>query len=312
MFCFLDEVQNIKNWSIAVKTLRLHNNSVFISGLNSKLLSSEFASELSGRYVSFRIRPFVHKEILNYAQELGKQVDVMNYLIYGGFPKRFEMNDEVSTIKYLSDLEETIVINDLIKRYGIKKIDLFKKCVDFVLRSNSKILSARSIHKYLKGQGIECSSNTILNYLYYLKEAYVVEEMAQYSTKAKRELNFYHKIYNEDVCFNSIKVNDGRFDLNHNLENVVYNELIYIGYELNVFDNNGKEIDFIARKNGKTHLIQVAYSVIDSKAYEREFKAFDSIGNNNQKILITNDPLDYSTSTVKHIKLIDFLKMNEL
>lgn len=311
-YIFLDEIQNIKDWAVAVRTLRLHNNSVFISGSNSKLLSKEFATELSGRYVSFRIRPFVYKEIQEYAKEIGKSFDVTDYLIWGGFPKRFDMKSEEETRRYLEDLEDTIVIKDLIKRYRIKKSELFKKCVNYVLRSNSRMLSARSIYNYLIGQGVECSSNTILGYVHYLKEAYVIEELPQYSTKVKRELNYNQKLYNADVCFNSLKVDNKRYDLDHNLENIVYNELLYMGYDLKVFDNNGKEIDFIATKDGKTSMVQVAYSVLDEKAYKREFEAFKNLDNLNQKILITNDDIDYSTSTIKHIRLKDFLMMNEL
>ncbi len=311
-YIFLDEVQNIKDWAIAVRTLRLHNNSVFISGSNSELLSKEFITELSGRFVSFRIRPFVYKEIIEYAKELDKKFDITNYLVWGGFPKRFEFSNEEDAIRYLKDLEDTIVIKDLIKRYKIRKPDLFRKCVNFVLTSNSRLLSARSIHKYLKGQGVECSSNTILGYMHYLKEAFVVEELPQYSTKVKRELNFNPKIYDADVCFNSLKATNNRYDLDHNLENIVYNELLYMGYDLKVFVSNKKEIDFIANKNGKTYMIQVAYSVVDSKAYDREFNAFKDLDNQNQKILITNDTLDYSTSTVRHLKLADFLLMDEL
>lgn len=311
-YIFLDEVQNIKDWAIAVRTLRLHDNSVFISGSNSKLLSKEFATELSGRYVSFRIRPFVYKEIVLYAKELNKEVSPLNYLIWGGFPKRFDMPNEESTIRYLENLEDTIVLKDLIKRYKIKKPELFKKVVNFILRSNSRIMSARSIHKYLLGQGIECSINTILGYMNYLKEAYVIEELAQYSTKVKRELNYNPKLYNSDVSFNSLKVDNKRYDLDHNLENIVYNELLYMGYDLKVYDNKGKEIDFLATKNGKSYFIQVAYSVFDEKAYAREFGAFANLDNSNQKILITNDDIDYSTSVVRHIKLEDFLIMEEL
>jgi hypothetical protein len=148
--------------------------------------------------------------------------------------------------------------------------------------------------------------------MHYLKEAYVVEELPQYSTKVKRELNFYPKLYNADVCFNSLKVDNKRYDLDHNLENIVYNELLYMGYDLKVFDNKGKEIDFIANKDGKTYMIQVAYSVVDEKAYNREFDVFKDLDNLNQKIIITNDDIDYSTSTVKHIRLKDFLMMEEL
>ena len=311
-YIFLDEVQNIKDWAIAIRTLRLHNNSVFISGSNSKLLSKEFATELSGRYVSFRIRPFVYKEIIEYSKETKRNISIIDYLIWGGFPKRFDMINLESTIKYLEDLEDTIVIKDLIKRYKIKKPELFRKVVNFVLRNNSRILSARSIYKYLLSQGIDCSINTIIGYIRYLKEAYVIEELSQYSTKTKRELNFNQKLYDSDVCFNSLKVDNNRYDLDHNLENIVYNELLYMGYDLKVFDNKGKEIDFIASKNGKIYLIQVAYSVVDEKAYNREFKAFADLDNSNQKILITNDSIDYSTSTVRHIKFEDFLMMDEL
>lgn len=310
-YVFLDEVENVKDWPNAIKTLRLHDNSVFISGSNSKLLSSDFATKLSGRYVSFRIRPFVHKEAISYAKELGKEVTPLDYLVWGGFPKRFEMESTSDEIRYLSDLEETIVIKDLLKRYKIKKPEIFRKCVRFILRNNSRTLSARSIHNYLRAEGIEYSFNTILNYIHHLSEAYVIDQIPLYSTKTKRELNFKEKFYDEDVSFNSLKVDNGRYDLDHNIENIVYNELLYRGYDLKVFDNRGKEIDFIATKNGKIYLVQVAYSVLDNKAYQREFGAFAELDNSNQKILITNDELDYSTSTVRHIKFKDFLLMDE-
>ncbi len=105
---------------------------------------------------------------------------------------------------------------------------------------------------------------------------------------------------------------NNRFDLTHNLENIVYNELVYMGYEVYVYNNNGKEIDFLATKDNKQYYVQVAYSVAEEKAYLREFGAFANIDNLSQKIIITNDDIDYSTSTVKHIKLKDFLKMESL
>ena len=105
---------------------------------------------------------------------------------------------------------------------------------------------------------------------------------------------------------------DNRYDLTHNLENIVYNELIYMGYNINVFNNNGKEIDFLAQKNNKQYYIQVAYSVAEEKTYNREFSAFANINNLSQKIIITNDDIDYSTSTERHIKLKDFLLMDSL
>ena len=311
-YLFFDEIQVLKDWQEACKTLRLYNYSVFITGSNSKLLSGEFTKELSGRYVSFRVRPFVYKEILEYTKELNKEITITDYLIWGGFPKRFEFDTKEATVRYLNDLDDTIIINDLINRYKIKKVVLFKNLVNFVLRSNGRIFSAKSIHDYIKKEYENCSVNTIMKYLGYLEEAYIIEAIKQYSTKTKRELNFYSKIYNADVAFNSIRCMDNRFDLTHNLENIVYNELIYMGYEINVYNNNGKEIDFLAQKGNKKYFIQVAYSVAEDKAYTREFSAFKDIDNLSQKIIITNDDIDYSTSTVRHIMLKDFLLMDSL
>lgn len=311
-YIFLDEIQTLDGWQDACKTLRLDNNSVFITGSNSKLLSKEFTKELSGRYVAFRVRPFVYKEILEYAKELGKECSITDYLVWGGFPKRFEFDTEEAQIRYLSDLDDTIVINDLMNRYKINKENLFKNLVNYVLRSNSRIFSAKSIHNYIKEKHEKCSINTIIKYLDYLEEAYIIEKVKQYSSRTKSELAYYTKIYNEDVAFNSIRCMDNRYDLTHNLENIVYNELIYMGYTVFVYNNNRKEIDFLAQKENKKYYIQVAYSIADEKTYNREFSAFSNIDNLSQKIIITNDDIDYSTSTVRHIKLKDFLNMEYL
>ena len=114
------------------------------------------------------------------------------------------------------------------------------------------------------------------------------------------------------MSFNSIRKMGNRYDLTHNLENIVLNELLFMGYEVSVYANKGREIDFRAEKDGKVYLVQVAYSVVEDKAYEREFSAFSGIDNSVKKILITADDIDFSTSTVYHYKLKDFLFMNEL
>ncbi len=311
-YLFFDEIQVLDDWHQACKTLRLDDNSIFITGSNSKLLSKEFTKELSGRYVAFQVRPFVYKEIVEYAKELGKEVSISDYLIWGGFPKRFEFSSPEAQRAYLNDLDETIVINDLINRYKIRKTNLFRSIVDYILHSNSRIFSANSIKTYINKEHSSCSLNTIIKYIGYLQEAYIIESIKQYSTKTKRELAFFQKIYNEDVSFNSIRCLDNRYDLTHNLENIVYNELRYMGYGVYVYDNNGKEIDFLAQKGNKKYFVQVAYSVLDEKAYKREFDAFSNIDSLSKKIIITNDDIDYSTSGVEHIKLKDFLLMTEL
>ena len=279
LYVFLDEIQNVKEWNEACRTLRLKNCSVFISGSNSKLLSKEFTKELSGRYISFRIRPFVYKEILEYAEQNGKDYSITDYLVWGGFPAALAQDDIIAKRRYLNDLNDTIIYNDLENRYKIRKTEEFERIVDYILVSNARIFSAKSISDYMKGKNISVSVPTVIKYLGYLKEAYVIADVALYSPKAKSKLNYYYKLYDEDVSMNSIRVSSTRYDLTHNLENIVLNELLFMGYEVTVYDNKGREIDFRAEKDGKTYLIQVAYSVAEDKAYEREFSAFSNIDN---------------------------------
>ena len=306
-YVFLDEIQNVDNWNYACRTLRLENVSLFITGSNSKLLSKEFTKELSGRYVSFDVRPFVYTEIMEYSKELGQKFSINDYLIYGGFPKILEFNDKDAIIRYLNDLNDTIVMNDIMNRYNIRKPQLFRRLVDYVLISNARIFSVNSMHRYLQSQKLDCSVNTVIKYLSYLEEAYVIRQISQFSNKAKRKLNFYSKLYDEDVSFNTIRQTGGRYDLTHNLENIVYNELIYREFQLSVYNSGDKEIDFLAEKDNKQYLIQVAYSIVDNSTYQREFALFSKLDQSIKKIIITNDDIDFSTSTVQHISLKDFL-----
>ncbi len=311
-YLFIDEIQNMPQWVDAVKTLRLEKCSIFISGSNSKMLSKEFINELSGRHVSFQIRPFVYVELKKYADDLGVEVDVLNYLTWGGFPKRLEFKNTEDQIKYLEDIDTSIVIHDLIARYKIKKEVLFKRIVNFVLRNNSRIFSAKSVYDYILNEGYTCSINTVMNFINYLKEAFLIEEIKQYSTKVKRELSYFGKLYNMDVSSNSIRADRNRFDIEHNLENIVFNELIYKGYKVQLYNLNGYEIDFRCEKKSKIIFVQVAYSVVNESTYNREMKPFSLLDNSNEKILITTDKVDYSTSTVRHIELEKFLLQEDI
>lgn len=312
LYLFLDEVQNVDKWNEACRTLRLSNCSLFVTGSNSRLLSRELTNELSGRYVSFRIRPFVYREAKEYTEQIGKPFSVTDYLVWGGFPAAIEQPGLDEIKRYLNDLNTTIIYNDIENRYAIRKKEDFERIADFILVSNARIFSAKSISEYMKGQGVSISVPTIIKYVGYLREAYVINDTPLFSYKAKRQLNYFYKIYNEDVAFNSIRQTNNRYDLSHNLENIVLNELYFKGYEVFVYNNKGREIDFLAVKNGKKYLVQVSYSIEDEKTYEREFSAFSHVDNSIKKIIITTDDIDYSTSTVQHIKLKDFLMMEEL
>ena len=306
-YVLLDEVQEIEDWASACKSLRRENCSVFITGSNSKLLSSEFARELSGRFVSFRVRPFVYNELCAYAEQLDKAVTVTDYLVWGGFPKRIEFDTEQEVRRYISDLDRTIVQNDLVTRYKIRKTVEFSKFVNFLALSNARIYSAKSIATCLAGNGCPCTANSVQKWIACLSEAFIIDELQKYSRKAKKELSQSQKLYLCDVALNSVRCHDNRYDLTHNMENIVYNELLYQGFSVFVYDNCGKEIDFLAERNGLKYYIQVAYSVMEEKTYAREFRAFKGLSQLDRKIIITNDEIDYSTSNVQHIKFRDFL-----
>ena len=262
--------------------------------------------------MSFRIRPFVYKELFAYAGELGKTVSVSDYLVWGGFPKRLEFATSAEQKRYINDLDETIVVNDIINRYKIRKSGEFKRMANFVLISNARIYSAKSIADYMRSHGTDISANTIQKWIGYLAEAYIIDQIPRYSTKAKKELEQSRKLYDCDVALNSIRCRDNRFDLTHNFENTIYNELVYMGYDVSVFDNGGREIDFLAEKDGLRYYVQAAYSVAEDKAYEREFGAFRGVSQTDKRIIITNDDIDFSTSSVQHIRMSDFLMMNSL
>lgn len=310
-YIFLDEVQLLPGWEIACRTLRL-DNSLFITGSNSKLLDMDYTTKFSGRYVKFRIKPFIYKEILEYTKELGKECSVSDYLVWGGFPGRFLHDDLLYQRRYLEDIFESVLLNDIIVRYDIRNQVMFRQLANFIVRSNSRIYSANSIKNHLLHAFKSCSTNTVIKYVSYLKEAYMVNAMKRYSSKTGEELEYCEKIYNEDVSFNSLKWTDNRYDLTHNLENIVYNELQYMGYNLHFYDNAGKEIDFIAEDGTYKYYVQVAYSIADKKAWEREMGAFDGLDDRYRKILITTDNQDFSTGVIQHVRLKDFLLMDSL
>ena len=305
-------MQELPNWFLAIKHLRLNNCSIFITGSNSKLLSNEFVNYLSGRYVSFTIYSFVYKEIVEYAKELNITPDINDYIIWGGFPKRFELSTLSDQIHYLNNINNTIIYNDIITRFKIRNIALFRKLVDYILISNSRIFSSKSIYDYIKNEHYNCSVNTITKYIQYLKDAFIIQEISNFSLKAKKQLNYYGKLYNTDVSFNSLINSNNRFDLEHNLENIIYNELLYMGYTVDYLSSIDYEIDFRCKKGNKVYLVQVAYSIAGDSAYQREMKGFNKLDNSAKKIIISNDLVDFSTSNVKHISLKDFLVMDNL
>ncbi len=307
-YLFFDEMQMLNGWESACAALQRRGYSVFVIVSDRDFLTELFEKEIGGRYVSFKIRPFVYKEILEYADELGKTVSVEDYLTLGGFPKRFLLDGNEAQHLYLDELDSAIV-DGIIRRYKIRREELFLSLVDFVLRSNGKIFSEKAIYDRITAEHGPCSINTIMKYLDYLKEAYIIESVEQFSSRVERALVFYTKLYDTDVAFNSIRHMDGQVDMAQNLENIVYNELIYRGYDVSVYDNGGKKIDIFARKGGEEYFIQTVYGT--EKDESEILKDFSGLERFFKKMLITYGK-KCSLSGVTCVSLDDFLLMDSL
>ena len=309
-YIFLDEIQNIKDWPIAVRTLRLQNNSVFISGSNSKLLSSELATLLSGRYVSFNLAPFSFKEVVQY-KNLSNRRDIEDafndYLLWGGMPQRFEFKTIDGMKTYLMDVFDAIVLKDIVKRHNIKNISLFERIMKYLITNPSQFFSPSKMIGEFDRAKIPVSTRTVYECLDYAKEAFLMNRVVSYDVRGKRILSRNDKYYLTDLGLGQILNVNKKTQFGAYLENIVYNELIYRGYNVSVGNNNGKEIDFVATKHNLIEYYQVAYSLENKDTEEREFGAYKNIDDNYPKYVISNDKLDYSQNGIIHKNIIDFL-----
>lgn len=311
-YVFFDDVQKLANWSVVCRTLTLSRVSLFVAGSGAPLLTPETTRNLAGNCAALRVRPFVYKELRDYAAEMGREASVEDYVQYGGFPKRLECADKAEMLRYLSNLDAE-AFRDAIVGCKIRRDTVFRRAADFVLTANGQPLSANAVHSRLKKMGVSCSINTVMNYLDNLEAACLVRRLPTYSAFARRNLNTYAKFYDEDVAFHMLRRPKGSADFAANLENIVYNELIYMGYTLSAYAHRGGEsIDFLAEKDGREYFVQVAESIAEKGEREKKLRLLNKLDNSRKKIIITNDEEDYSTSVVEHIRLKDFLTMEDL
>ena len=309
-YVFLDSVQKIPNWSRACQLLLLSKMSVFVAGNGAPLLTPEAEKDLAGNYIEFRVRPFVYKELRDYAAELGREASVKDYVQYGGFPKRIEFDDKEEMLRYLGGVGADAVW-DAVVGCKIQKEAAFQSMADFLMTSNGQTLSANAVHARLKEEGLVCSINTVMKYMGCLETACIIHRLPFYSARAGGKLESRAKLYDEDVALNTARQPQDA-DFTRNMENVVYNELVNMGYKLFAYTHKSGIVDFLAEKGGREYFVQVAESVSKKKEREKEFRLLNKLENSRKKILITNDEKKYSTSVVEHIRLKDFLMMEDL
>ena len=315
-YLFFDEIQNIKDWEKAINSFKASKNvSIFITGSNSDLLSGELATHLAGRYVSFKLYPLTFSEVCK-LKNLNEKKDIEDafddYITWGGMPQRFVLTDEMQTRTYLSDVYDSIVLKDIIARFGIKDIDLFNRIVEYIVTTPSQNFSAESLSKYFANKdNREVSKVTLYNYLEYMTKAMLINKADRYDIRGKRTLSGKYKYYLTDLGIGQLKNIGKRQQLGAYLENIVYNELISRGYDVKVGNLEKGEVDFIAIRFKEKIYIQVAYILADDSVIDREFGVYKEIQDNYPKYVLTMDKHDFSQNGIIHKNVIDWLLQEE-
>ena len=313
-YLFLDEVQLVDKFEVVVNSLRasIKNLSIFITGSNSKLLSNELSSILSGRYVLFNINPLSYKEFIDFTKKDGKdEKNFWNYAKWGGLPNRCEFNNENDIKNYLLSVYDSIILRDVVQRLGIKDVSLFNLLLEYIMDTMGREFSAENIIKFLKSEKREISTETLYNYLDALCNALIIRKINRYDVHGKMVLKTLSKYYMTDLGIGSIKHNNPNFDDAYLLENIVLNELIYRGYEVYIGKTKIGEIDFYAERFNERIYVQVCASLKNDDTREREFGAYKVIDDNYPKYVLSLDKKDYSKDGIIHRNIIDWLLENK-
>lgn len=313
-YLFFDEIQMVSEFERVLNSLRVdYNVSIFVTGSNANLLSGELATLLSGRYVKFYIFPFSYKEYVTYLGLDPKDEKVfMDYIIFGGMPQTFNFSNPKEKEALLIDILDSIVYKDILMSLSAKNIETIKRFINYVLHSTSLDFNAQSIVRYLKSERINTTPDTIYSYIDAILNSMIVRKCSRYDIKGKKVLKRQEKYYVADLGLRNHTLNLEKIDYGACFETIVYNQLIANGFEVNIGKIGDYEVDFIAQKNNKRVYIQVAYLLANDEIINREFKGLESIIDNYEKIVISNDAFDFSRNGIKHLNIIDFLMKNVL
>ena len=310
-YLFLDEVQNVDQFEKVINSLRasIKNISIFLTGSNSKMLSDELSSVLSGRYVLFNINPLSYQEYVTLTNKNGKDLNTFwDYAKWGGLPNRCEFTDETDIKNYLHSVYDSIILRDVVKRLNLKDTILFDKILQYLIETTGREFSADNIIKYLNKENKNISNETLYNYIDALCKALIIKKVYRYDIAGRGVLKTLNKYYVTDLGIAQIKNNNPEFRKYVVLENIVYNELINRNYEVYIGKTKNGEVDFLAKKDGNIKYFQVTYEMKDNEStIEREFGALKSIEDNYPKYVLSLDKIDLSRDGIIHLNLIDFL-----
>lgn len=311
-YIFLDEIQNVRNFEKTLASLKATQNvSIFVTGSNSKLLSGRLSSLLVGRCKEFKILPFSYTEFLQYYKENNLPLPLQplnNYIRLGGMPQRFDYDNEDDIKNYLISLFNGIIDKDICNsRSNINK-ENFTTLAKYIISNATKEFSATSISDYFnKTKNRNITRENIYRYLEKLEQACLISRVKRFDIASKRTLRLIEKHFVIDNGFFLACSQSNNILISHALENLIYNELIYRGYEIKIGKTYKGEIDFVVTKNNTKCFIQVAYLLSDESIIKREFSAFSSIKDSAPKYVFSLDQFDMSQDGIKHINIEDFL-----
>lgn len=309
-YIFIDEIQDIPGFEKVIRSLLLNeDNDIYITGSNAKMLSGELATYLSGRYIEFKIYSLSYSEFLEFHGLTESETSYELYSRYGGLPYLLNLPLEDETVnEYLKSVYSTIVFRDVVSRYKLRNTLFLEKLIQFLSENIGNLFSAKNISDYLKSQHTTISVNQIQNYTEYLNNAFLIHRVERYDLIGKRVFEIGEKYYFENMGIRNIVIGYRITDKAKILENLVYNHLLYKGYDIKVGYYGDKEIDFIGEKNGEKLYIQVALKIDSDKTAEREFGNLLKIQDNYPKIVITEDTFNgNSYEGIRHCPIRQFL-----
>lgn len=309
-YFLLDEIQEIKGWEKAVNSLiEGMNADIYVTGSNSKLMSSEISTYLTGRYISIPVFTLSFREYLEFKKESTQSYDKLleEYIKFGGFPIiALGEYEQQSAYQIVDGIYHTVVSRDIVKRHRINKQDLFDRVVKYVIENMGKTFSASSISNFLKSENRKVSIESIYNYLRWLEQAFIIFPCERYDMQGKSVLKTQEKYYLADVSFRYALFGYNRKMLDGVMENIVYLELRRRGYDVYVGKNNTKEIDFIAIHKDEKIYVQVCVQIPENS--NREVGNLMEIRDHYPKYVVTLNEMDVGIENgIRIVHLRDFL-----
>ena len=312
-YILIDEVQEIESFEDSVCSWYSEDDTdVLITGSNSDLLSGELATRLSGRHVEIRVHPLTYMEFLQFHSLQDTDESLMTYMNYGGLPglRTVGLDNEEQAWAYLASVFNTIMLKDIIERYDIRNIPFLNNLIAFYADTTGKLTSANSISKYMKSQNEKVSSNLILLYRSFYSEAFLIDVVSRYDIHGKKIFESNEKIYWDDLGLRNLKASGGMDSyIEKVIENVVYKQLSFLGYDIKVGVLNAGEVDFVCTKAGQTIYVQASYIIAEDTTREREFGPLEKIRDNYPKYVISATPYltKRNENGIIHLSLRKFL-----